>query len=160
MAEQRSTPGGPRRPAIIGVVVAALVIEGVVGAIAIALTFGGEFWLELTGRGSEAGIPLWVPVWESVQLVAALSLPVFGLLVWRGRPVGYLGALILQGLAIGASGYRVADTLPDTWWLVAFVMVTTILLALKPVRDWCLGRSDEAFEALIVHPEHDQPPKG
>lgn len=160
MAEQRSTPARPQRPAIVGVVAAALVIEGIVGAIAIALTFRGEFWLELTGQGSEAGIPLWVTVWEVAQLVAALSLPVLGLLVWRGRSVGYFGALILQGLAIGASGYRAADTLPDTFWLIAFVFVTTILLALKPVRDWCLGRSDAAFEALIVNPEHDRPSTG
>lgn len=158
MAEQQATPAHPHRPAVVGVAVAALAVEGVVGAIAITLAFRGEFWLELTGRGAAAEIPPWVAVWEVTQLVAALSLPVFALLVWRGRPAGLFGALLLQGAAIGVSGYRVVDTLPDTFGLIAFVMVTTILLALKPVRDWCLGRSDAAFEALIVHPQEGRPP--
>ena len=108
-------------------------VEGVVGAVAIWLSFRGDVWLELTGRATEAELPLWVTIWEMVQLLGALSLPIFGVLVWRGRPAGLFGGLLLQGAAVAVSGYRVVDTLPDTFWLIGFVAGTTILLAGKPV---------------------------
>lgn len=147
-----ATAAPPRRPALVGAAAAALAVEGVVGVVALVGAFRGELWLELTGQGAAAGIPAWVFLWETAQLLAALSLPILALLVWRGRASGLFAALTLQGVAIGVSAYGVLDTLPDTLWLAGIVAVTTLLLATTPVRDWCLGPSDAAFRRLIANP--------
>lgn len=128
----------------------AVVVEGILGTVAILRDFGPTLWGTVTGRPADLSLPGWVFGWEALQLLAALSLPFLALLILRGSRPGYLAALILQGLAIGVSGYRVLDTLPDTIWLIAIVAITTILLSMKSVRDWCLGRSNDAFRRLIV----------
>jgi hypothetical protein len=67
----------------------------------------------------------------------------------RNAP-GRFGAAVLQGAAIALSGYHVLHMLPDSPGLIALVTVTTLLLATRAVREWCLGRSDDAFELLIA----------
>jgi hypothetical protein len=133
--------------------VGALIIEGVAGTVALLRDFGPELLRTMGGRLA-AGESPWISVWALVQIVVALSLIFWALLLARGTRRGLFGAAITQGIAIGLSGYHVADTLPDSWGLIALVMATTILLSTRAVREWCLGPSDDAFELLIAdrHP--------
>lgn len=140
---------GWHRLVIIAAVVA-LVTEGALGTIAMIQDFGPE--LATPFDHINAGAPTWVFPWEALQLLGAISLPFIAVLVLRGSRSGLFAALTLQFAAAVVSGYRMVDTLPDTFWLIGLGAVTTLLLATKSVRDWCLGRSDAAFEHLIANP--------
>lgn len=140
---------GWHRLVIIAAVVA-LVTEGVLGTIAMIHDFGPE--LAAPFDHISTGAPAWVFAWEALQLLGAISLPFIAVLVLRGSRPGLFAALTLQLAAIVVSGYRMVDTLPDTFSLIGVIAITTVLLATKSVRDWCLGRSDPAFEHLIATP--------
>jgi len=140
---------GWHRLVIIAAVVA-LVTEGVLGTIATIHDFGPE--LATPFDHISTGAPAWVFAWEALQLLGAISLPFIAVVVLRGSRPGLFAALTLQLVAIVVSGYRMVDTLPDTFWLIGVIAITTMLLATKSVRDWCLGRSDPAFEHLIATP--------
>jgi hypothetical protein len=104
------------------------------------------------GRLTSGEFP-WISLWELLQVVVAISLIFWALLLARGTRRGLFGAAITQGIAVGVSGYHVLYTLPDSWGLIAIVTVTTILLSTRAVREWCLGPSDDAFKRLIAdHP--------
>jgi hypothetical protein len=127
----------------------ALIIESFVGTAALLRLFGPEL-LRTLGGHLAAGESPWVALWALLQIVVALSLILWALLLGRGTRRGWFGAALVQGAAIGLSGYQVLYTLPDSLGLIALVMVTTILLSTRAVREWCLGRSDAAFELLIA----------
>jgi hypothetical protein len=150
----------PRRSSdryVVYATVSALIIEGVAGTVALLRAFGPELLRTMGGRLTAGEFP-WISPWELLQVVVAISLIFWALLLARGTRRGLFGAAITQGIAVGLSGYHVLYTLPDTWGLIALVMVTTILLSTRAVREWCLGPSDDAFERLIAdhrpHPQH------
>jgi hypothetical protein len=134
---------------VVHATVGALIIGSITGTVALLHDFGPAL-LRFMGGHLAAGESPWIPLWELLQIVVALSLVLWALLVARGTRRGLFGALITQGIAVGLSGYHVLDTLPDSWGLIALVTVTTILLSTRAVREWCLGRSDDAFELLVA----------
>ena len=147
-----TTPRHPSDRYVVYTAVGALTIEGVVGTVALLRHFGPDL-LRTMGGHLTAGQPAWAAPWEMLQIVVALTLILWALLLARGTRRGLFGAAITQGVAVGLSGYHVLYTLPDSWGLIAMVMATTILLSTRAVREWCLGPSDDAFKLLIAdHP--------
>jgi hypothetical protein len=145
----RNTPRHASDRYVVYATVGALIIESLVGTVALLGDFGPGL-LRTMGGHLTAGRSPWVSLWEVLQVVVAISLVLWALLLARGTRRGLFGAAIVQGVAIGLSGYHVLHTLPDSLSLIALVMVSTILLSTRAVREWCLGRSDAEFELLIA----------
>jgi hypothetical protein len=130
--------------------VSALIIESIIGTTALLRDVGPEL-LRTTAGHHTAGESPWISLWEMLQIVVAISLIFWALLLARRTPKGLFGAAITQGIAIGLSGYHVLHTLPDSWGLIVTVTITTALLSTRAVREWCLGPSDHAFTLLIAN---------
>jgi carbon starvation protein CstA len=148
-ARPGTTPRHASDRYIVFLTVGALIVESAVGIVALLRDFGPHL-LSTAERTTPAGDSAWVSLWELLQILVAISLVLWAVLLARATRRGLFGALVVQGAAVGLSGYHVLHTLPDSVGLIALVMVTTILLSTRAVREWCLGRSDEAFELLIA----------
>lgn len=147
-----ATPRHPWDRYIVYATVSALIIESAAGIVALLRDFGPELLRTMGGQLTADQSP-WIALWEVLQIVAAISLVLWALMLARGTRRGWFGAAVMQGAAVGLSGYHVLYTLPDSWGLIALVMVTTILLSTRAAREWCLGPSDDAFKRLITdHP--------
>jgi hypothetical protein len=109
----RNTPRHASDRYVVYATVGALIIESLVGTVALLGDFGPGL-LRTMGGHLTAGRSPWVSLWEVLQVVVAISLVLWALLLARGTRRGLFGAAIVQGVAVGLSGYHVLHTLPDS----------------------------------------------